>query len=165
MRDSFRPAPILDRAVPSGVPTAGAPASPPSAVPEPDHRLPLKEEPTVSRRAVVSVGVVVALFIYLFAVVGTAEMAPPHAIVLDDARAGTFTTPACATARPADATVLVRTTMRAAQAQGHVPDPECWRSGGFLGRGSSRLKQILVTLHLDRGSRESRWRADGSWRW
>ena len=165
MRDSSRPAPILDHAGPSGLPTAGAPASPPSAVPEPDHLRRLAEEPTVSRRAVVSVGVAAAIIIYLFSVVGTAEMAPPQAIVLDDARARTFTTPACATARPADAPVLVRTTMRAAQAQGHVPDPECWRSGGFLGRSSSRLQQLLLTLHLDRGSRESRWRADGSWRW
>jgi hypothetical protein len=147
------------------MPTAGASANPPSAVPEPDHLQRHNEQPTVSRRAVVSVGVVAVLVIYLLSVVGTAEMAPPHAIVLDDARAGTFTTPACATARPADAPDLVRTTMRAAQAQGHVPDPECWRSGGFLGRGSSRLQQLLVTLHLDRGSRESRWRADGSWRW
>jgi hypothetical protein len=165
VRKSPRPATILDPAVPAGKPTAGSEAHALSEAPGPDHLMRQTGEPSVSRRAVVSVGVALAIFIYVFSIMGTAEMAPPQAIVLDDASARIFTTPACATARPANAPVLVRTTMGAAQAQGHVPEPECWRSGGFLGRSSSRMKQLLVTLRLDRGPLESRWRADGSWRW
>jgi hypothetical protein len=134
----------------AGVPAAGVPAA---------------GEPMVSRRAVVRGGALVALFVYLFAMVGTAEMAPPHALVLDDPATRTFTTPACASARPADAPPLRRTTRQAAEAQGHRPESRCWRDGGFLGRGSSRLEQLLARVGLNRGSGGSRWRADGSWRW
>ncbi len=165
MLDSHRPTKIRDHSSSSGEPLISAPAGQLSEMSRPDHVVQPTVEPTVSRRTVVSVGVAAALFIYLFSIIGTAELAPEHAIVLDDVRARTFTTPACATARPDDAPVLARTTLGAAKARGHVPEPECWQSGGFLGTGSSRLKQLLVRLGLDRGARESRWRADGSWRW
>lgn len=150
---------------PSGEPVAGAQASLPSVATSPDHLVRQSREATVSRRSVVSIGAAMVIVVYLFAIIGTAEMAPAHVIVLDDARARTFTTPACATARPADAPALVRTTIGAARAQGHVPEPACWSSGGFLGNNSSRLEQLLETLRLDRRTEKSRWRADGSWRW
>jgi len=165
MRDSRRPATSFDDAPPSGEPMVSAPAGQLPNETGPEHLQTSTGEPTVSRRTVVSVGAAAALFIYLFAIIGTGELAPAHAIVLDDVSARTFTTPACATSRPPNAPVLVRTTLGAAKARGHVPEQECWRAGGFLGSGSSRLKQLLVTLGLDRGSDESRWRADGSWRW
>lgn len=165
MHDSSRPTTISDRHLPPSSPLAGTPASLPPAVPEPDRLPQPKDEPTVSRRSVVSVVVAALIYMYVLSVAGSAEMAPPHAIVFDDARARTFTTPACASARPADAPALSRTTMEAARALGHMPEPECWSNGGFFGRSSSRLNDILEWLRLDRGSGVSRWREDGTWRW
>ncbi|HYD51232.1 MAG TPA: hypothetical protein VEA99_01345 [Gemmatimonadaceae bacterium] len=133
--------------------------------PQRGHDVGGESPPTLPRRTVVSLGVAAAIVVYLLSVVGTAELAPPHALVLDDARTRTYTTPACASTLPANAPPLTRTTKRAADARGHAPDPECWRNGGFLGRGSSRWEQLLAKLRLNRVGRESRWRPDGSWRW
>jgi hypothetical protein len=133
------------------------------AVPAPAG-VPLNDA-TVSRRSVVSVVFAVAAFVYFFSVMGTSEMAPANAVVLDDAVSKTFTTPACASSRPVDARPLVRTTKGMAEKEGHVPEGDCWSNGGFFGRSSSRWEQLLDRLYLNRIGHASRWRPDGTWRW
>jgi hypothetical protein len=107
-------------------------------------------------------GVFALSVIVMLSITGTAEMIPPHALVVVDPVARTYNAPACALGHPVAGTRVQ--TKGEAETQGYKPDAECWSNGGFLGGGGSRWMDILRRMKLY-PAKQSRWRIDGSWRW
>jgi hypothetical protein len=93
--------------------------------------------------------------------ISTAERIPGHALVIAAPTTRAYYAPACAIGMTLGSTQTL--TRAAADAQGFHPDAGCTKQGGFLGSKGTRWMQFLAWLRLA-PQRESRWRADGTWR-
>jgi hypothetical protein len=106
-----------------------------------------------------ALGAVLVLLMLGFGV-GSGGVAPDHALVLADAKRGTYTAPPCADG--GSRSEFSQISLSEAHKQGLKPERNCVNGGGFVEEGRSVSGQLLESIGLF-SPKQRRWNADGTW--